>query len=45
MATWTEPELYNTQTAIAYNASVQYNSPLYTYSGRQPTTWTESNIS
>lgn len=41
MATWTEQEKYSSQTAILYNAAVQYNDPVYTYNGKQITTWTE----
>lgn len=41
MATWTEQEIYSSQTAITYNEDLNYNDPVYTYNGKQVTVWTE----
>jgi hypothetical protein len=38
--TWTNDEKLAGQIAIAYNAAVQYNDPLYQYNGKAATVWT-----
>jgi hypothetical protein len=40
---WTEQELFSSQTAIEYDANVNYDDPVYTYNGKEITVWTEQN--
>lgn len=39
MSTWTFEEKLAGQTAIAYNATITYNSATTQYNGKTPTSW------